>query len=368
MKKKIIGITALAAVMALSTGMTAFAAGWVQDGNGWGYQYDDGSWARIGWFTDPETGYEYYLDPDGYMMSDTRVEGFRLGPDGRKIEKTEEEIKEEAEREKRLASRPSPAKEQAAAKLAGKAAKNSNAAVSTTRLAFQAEMQTFMDKYFVNTATSLGTSSLNGRVSKDNLQTTYKLYVPNAGDVFTSTLHLNANVKSVNYVPHALEMSFNRNILHEEAEVQALDKCFTDMVIASIGETEGKAVVDRVLAEAVGNGAAFDASGNADNGNSYTLSYKNDFFTMQVTCSEIVPADENAEEAAQTEETAEAAEAEPVVETTSRVITAGQPTEAEPEAEAETTDEGAAAEDTTAEGEAAGTETPAETEAAGAEA
>lgn len=366
MKKRIIGITALAAAMALSTGMTAFAAGWVQDGNGWGYQYDNGNWATIGWFTDPETGYEYYLDPDGYMMTDTRVEGFRLGPDGRKVEKTEEEIQAEQEREQRLASRPSPAKQQAAATLAGKAAKNSNVAVSTTRLAYQAEMKTFMDKYFVNTATTLGTSSLNGRVSKDNLQTTYKLYVPTAGDVFTSTLHLNANTKSVNYVPHALEVSFNRNILHEEAEIQALDKCFTDMMIASLGETAGQAVADRVFAEAVGNGSSFDASGNTDTGNSYTLSYKNDFFTMQVTCSEIVASDETTEEGGEAEAAEstenEAAEAEQAVSNASRVITVGQSAAAEEDAEEDTASEAEDTAEAETEAEAAAEETEASAE------
>ncbi len=372
MKKKMIGITALTAAMALSTGMTAFAAGWVQDSNGWGYQYDNGSWATMGWFTDPETGYEYYLDPDGYMMSDTRVEGFRLGSDGRKVEKTEAEIQAEQEREQHLASRPSPSKQQTAASLAGKAAKNSNAAVTTTRLAYQAEMKTFMDKYFVNTATSLGTSSLNGRVSKDNLQTTYKLYVPTAGDVFTSTLHLNANPKSVNYVPYALEVTFNRNILHEEAEVQALDQCFTNMMIASLGETEGQAVADLIFAEEVGNGASFEASGYTDTGNSYTLSYKNDFFTMQVTCSEIVASDETAEDGAEAEAAesteAESVEAEQAADNTSRVITAGQPASdeedtAKTEADAEDTASETEAETATS---AEGTE--AETAAEGTEA
>ena len=114
MKKRVIGITALAAVMTVATGMSAFAAGWKQDTHGWYYEYDNGAWAPFGWFTDPETKNMYYIDPDGYMMSGTRVDGFWLDDSGVRHEKTEAEIEAENRRKERAASKPNPAKEQVA--------------------------------------------------------------------------------------------------------------------------------------------------------------------------------------------------------------------------------------------------------------
>ena len=59
MRKKALGIAAVAAAMTLSTGITAFAAGWVTESTPYGdkqkYVYDNGNWPSGNWFTDPDT-------------------------------------------------------------------------------------------------------------------------------------------------------------------------------------------------------------------------------------------------------------------------------------------------------------------------
>ncbi len=353
MKKKLLGLTALAATLTLSTGITTFA-GWVQEGEKWAYQYDNGKWAACGWFTDPADGAQYYLDPDGYMMTDTRVEGFRLGPDGKKMEKTAEEIQAEEERKQRIASRPSPAKEQAAAELAAKAAKKGTAAVSTTRLAYQAEMKTFMDTIFINTAKSLDNNKINtikGQTVEDNVEVTYRFHAQDRGHVITSSLWPNSNEKSPNYVPQALDLTFSRSILTNEKEASIFNGAFQKMLVAALGDTEGQIVYERIMAETVGNGARFELLGNTDVGNSYTLNYRDGYVQLQVVCSEFVPQEasettgETADEAADT-----AAAAEPAP--TTSVIVAGQGQAAAQETAADT----ASAEETETTGSAEATD------------
>ena len=76
MRKKALGIAAVAAAMTLSTGITAFAAGWVTESTPYGdkqkYVYDNGNWPSGNWFTDPDTQLVYHLDPDGYRMTRLR--------------------------------------------------------------------------------------------------------------------------------------------------------------------------------------------------------------------------------------------------------------------------------------------------------
>lgn len=82
------------------TAQEAAAGSWVQDENGWYYQYADGSrpvaqWANIdgenyafdengyrrtGWYQEGEA--RYYLDENGKMLHDTDVEGVHLGSNG----------------------------------------------------------------------------------------------------------------------------------------------------------------------------------------------------------------------------------------------------------------------------------------------
>lgn len=316
MKKKLLSITVITAALAISASMTAFA-GWVQDTNGWAYQNDDGSWRGAGWFTDPTDGGIYYLDPDGYMMTDTHVEGFRLGADGRRIEKTEEEIQKEAERKQREASRPSPSKELAAADLAAQAAKNSNVAVSTTRISYQAEMKKMMDTIFIDARKTLD-NSINGSTTEDNLETTYR-YSLNGRNSIVCSLWKVSNQKSYNYVANVLDLSYDRNAVSDEANVQVLDNTFRRLMVASLGETTGNSLLDNVFAEnAAGNGV-FDWSGNTDTGNYYELKCNNGVISIKVTCSEKTAEEIAAEKAAaeaaatgttETAETAETAETE----------------------------------------------------------
>lgn len=326
MRKNLVRVGVLAAAMTMATGITAFAAGWKQDTNGWYYEYDDGSWQGCGWFTDPEDNAIYYLDPDGYMMSETTVEGYKLGADGRRIEKTEEDIQREKERKQRIASRPSPAKEQAAAELAADAAKKGTASTSTTRLSYQSEMKVFMDKHFIDAQKSLYTiesTSTKANTVEDNLETSY-YFNASGGPVMQASLWKMSNEKNSHYKPESLYYAYNRNLIGEAADIEIFDALFQNMNIAALGETEGQAVTDYYYAEIAAGNTSFDRTGNTDTGNSYTLSYRSGKVTISVICSEIDP-NAAAEQAAAEEQTAEAAEQAPVEEAaTANVIVAGQ--------------------------------------------
>ncbi len=357
MKKKLLGFGVLTAALTLATGITAFAAGWKQDTNGWYYEYDNGNWATCGWFTDPADNAMYYLDPDGYMMSGTTVEGFKLGDDGRRIEKTEEDIQREKERKARLASRPSPNKEMAAAELAADAAKTAVSASSTLRLSYQSEMKTFMDKHYIEAfkaMNELESESVDRSVVEDNIETTYR-FQAGGGPVVEACLWKMSNEQSLNYKPEAIIMTYNRNLLGDANEIAVFENLFKNMNIASLGETEGQAVTDFYNAEVAAGNSRFDRTGTTDTGNSYTLAYRSGKVTISVVCSEYVAPAEGAEntEAAQTQEAA--APAEEVV--TSKVIVAGAAAE-------ETASEETAAEETAAET----TEEAAQTDAAAEEA
>lgn len=311
MKRKLLGVTVITAALAISASMTAFA-GWVQDSNGWAYQNDDGSWRGMGWFTDPTDGSIYFLDPDGYMMADTHVEGFRLGADGRRIEKTEEEIQKEAERKQREASRPSPSKQLSAAEAAAQAAKNSNIAASTARIAYQAEMKKLMDIIFIDARKTLD-NSIDGRTTEDNMETTYRYFL-NGRDSVVCSLWKVSNEKSYDYKANALDLTYDRNAVSDEAQVQLLDSMVRRLMVASLGETTGNALLDNVFAEnAAGNGT-FEWSGNTDSGNYYALTCKNGVVSIKVTCSEKtaeeIAAEQAAAEAAANAENNEAASEE----------------------------------------------------------
>ena len=73
MRKKILGFTAAAFVLTMSTGITAFAGSWKEDAIGRYYENDDGSRpVYAGWFIDPADGAVYAMDPDGYTMPNSK--------------------------------------------------------------------------------------------------------------------------------------------------------------------------------------------------------------------------------------------------------------------------------------------------------
>ena len=123
-----------------------------------------------------------------------------------------------------------------------------------------------------------------------------------------------------------------------EADRELYNAAYEQSVVAALGNTEGKAVTDYVQGQREQGVTNLTREGNTDSGNSYSLTYKNNKVQISVTCSEVVPADENAEtETAATEEAASEAQTETT--TTTKTITAGaNQAEAAEESAAETSE------------------------------
>jgi hypothetical protein len=320
MKKRFLGVSLVAAALTMSASMTAFA-GWQQDMNGYRYQRADGSYQDWGWFTDPDTGLEYYFDLEGYTMCNTRVEGYWLDADGVKHEKTEEEIAAEKARSEREHNTTSPskkireAKEQAAATVAA-----GDIALSTTRTAYTTEMQVYVNRAFVKIKKALaaeGNTSYVGDVSEDNEQSTYYYDTKDSVRILNATFWKNSTKTSRNYVEYPIEINYNRNIIHGD-DTARFDEAFQYMLKAALGETTGTAVYEKVMAIEVGSEEQLNESGTTDTGNTYTLTYRYNNANLKVVCSEIVPASEEDETAAETTETTVVSES-----STTSVITAG---------------------------------------------
>ena len=73
----------IAIVTAMITAAVTFPAfaGWEQDGFGWWYKHQDGSYTKNNW--EQIDGKYYYFDGNGYMMHDVITpDGYVVGPDG----------------------------------------------------------------------------------------------------------------------------------------------------------------------------------------------------------------------------------------------------------------------------------------------
>lgn len=55
---------------------------WASDDNGWWIQYADGTYLVNGWWKSPYSGLWYYMGADGYMVTNTIVDGYMINSDG----------------------------------------------------------------------------------------------------------------------------------------------------------------------------------------------------------------------------------------------------------------------------------------------
>lgn len=358
MRKRLIGLSALTAALAFSASFSAFAAGWVQDSHGWSYVRDNGTYVSGQAFTDPEDGAMYYFDPDGYMMTETRVEGFWYGADGKRRDKTEEELRAEQERAAREAAKPSPSKARTAANEAAKTARTSGVALSTNRFTFQTEMKSLMDEIFIDARKQLEVldgKSTRGSITEDNIETTYRFPADARGVIISSSLWKMNSPESAGYVPYVLEMDYKPLLATNEGEQTLFNDSFQKLLVAGLGETQGKQVFAQIQEQVAQNAANFKLSGNTDTFNTFELTVRNGAVNVRVTCSEIEPVDPEATDAAA--ETTDAAATEAASQpASSSVITAGQGQATEDTAAdtaADTTAEAAEGTDGTAEDTAA---------------
>ena len=88
--KKLFTAAALTAAFALSMSATAFAGQWQQNSTGWWWQEDNGSYPQSTWRWLDGNGDGlaecYYFDSNGYMVSNTSVDGYQVDADGRWIQ------------------------------------------------------------------------------------------------------------------------------------------------------------------------------------------------------------------------------------------------------------------------------------------
>lgn len=78
--KKLFGLFAAVFILSVGFGITSYAHEWKQDGNGWWYRYDDGSYPYAQWrYID---GHWYYFEHDGYMAVNRWQNNYYLGQDG----------------------------------------------------------------------------------------------------------------------------------------------------------------------------------------------------------------------------------------------------------------------------------------------
>jgi hypothetical protein len=328
----------LTAALTFAGGMTAFAGSWVQDEIGWKYIRDDGTYPSWTWFTDPDTKLEYYLDPDGYMMAETRVDGFWLDASGVKHEKTEAELAKEAAEAAEVAARPRPGKTAQSATTMVKEAKKTGVAASTLRVIYNQEMVALYDNIFLEAKKKLLESEYQdyyGNVSKDNLQTTYYYDLKGQGRILTATIWKNSTESSANYTPYAAELSYNRNQIPGRADAAYLNTAFQSLLKAGLGETEGAAVYARVMEEQPGSDASFKLEGTTDTGNTYELTYRGSVANVKITCSEVTETEVTEEETAAADTQSEFAEGTESEATTETDAAAETDATAETEAAAE---------------------------------
>ena len=84
MKKK--SCIILTAAMVLMMSFSALAGVWKNDAKGWWYENADGSYLRNGWNwvdgNNDGVSESYYFQNDGYLVTNTTVEGYQVNSDG----------------------------------------------------------------------------------------------------------------------------------------------------------------------------------------------------------------------------------------------------------------------------------------------
>lgn len=320
MRKKALGIAAVAAAMTLSTGITAFAAGWVTETTPYGEQQkyidDNGNWPAAKWFTDPETNLTYFLDPDGYRMKDTMVEGYKLDADGVRQEKSEEQLLKEAQEKVKKEGKNNPGKAVTAAKTAASEAKENTAAVSTVRRSYISELKVLINKVTRDLSNTRTDDSVQILTTEDNLEVSRTFRGSDGVEFYKFSMWNSAKDKA-----NAVDMTYIYDAA-PEADRELYNAAYEQSVVAALGNTEGKAVTDYIQGQREQGVTNLTREGNTDSGNSYSLTYKNNKVQISVTCSEVVLADENAEaETVAPEETASETQTETT--TTTKTITAG---------------------------------------------
>ena len=241
MRKKALGIAAVAAAMTLSTGITAFAAGWVTESTPYGdkqkYVYDNGNWPSGNWFTDPDTQLVYHLDPDGYRMTDTTVDGYWLNSEGVRQEKSQEDIDRENREAAKKASKPNPGKTVAAAKVAASEAKDKNAAVSTTRRSYISELKVIINKITKTLAAARTDNSVQILTTEDNLEVSRTFHDSNSGDFYKFSMWNSAKDKA-----NAVDLVYVYDAA-PEADRNLYNTAYEQSVVAALGDTEGLSLI-----------------------------------------------------------------------------------------------------------------------------
>ena len=239
-------------------------------------------------------------------MTETTVEGFWLDANGVRQEKTEEQIERENRAKAAKTAKPNPGKKVAADKVAAIEAKEKNAASSTTRSGYIAELKTIINNISrdLNSARTDKTS-VQLLTTENNLEVARYFRTTSGVDFYHFSMWTSKKDK---------DQTVDFMYLYDaapEAERELYNTAYERTVVAALGETEGKKLTDYVQSQREQGVTSLDSTGTTDTGNSYTMKYRNNRIDISVVCSEVVPQaedaaaaetnTENAEETAQTE-------------------------------------------------------------------
>ena len=71
-----------AATSDTSTTSTQDTGDWASNETGWWIQFKDGSYLTNSWWQSPYSGLWYYMGADGYMVTNTTIDGYTINADG----------------------------------------------------------------------------------------------------------------------------------------------------------------------------------------------------------------------------------------------------------------------------------------------
>ena len=85
--------------------------------------------------------------------------------------------------------------------------------------------------------------------TKDNEAVHYSIYrLEDKQDIIAASYSKISKKDTLRYLPYAFELSYNRGITSSESDLAAFDQGYKKLLIASLGQEQGNAVYEQVMA------------------------------------------------------------------------------------------------------------------------